>query len=167
MRLYIDPGTGSMLFTIMIGIIGAGIYSVRMLLIKLRFKLSGGKIETNIRKIPFVIFSDDKRYWTVFEPICREMDRRGRDVVYMTASEDDPALNNPYKHIHAEFIGKDNSGHVFVLPQVASHCDNGTFDSQHRFSRYVWAEHGEHCKFCWRSYRPDFKSGRQQSHIYS
>lgn len=108
MRLYIDPGTGSMLFTILVGIIGAGIYSLRMLLIKLRFKLSGGKIEVNKQKIPFVIFSDDKRYWTIFEPICREMDRRGKHVVYMTASEDDPALRNPYPHIKAEFIGKDN-----------------------------------------------------------
>lgn len=108
MKLYIDPGTGSMLFTILIGIIGASIYSIRMLLIKLRFKISGGKIEVNDKKVPFVIFSDDKRYWTIFEPICREMDRRGKDVVYMTASEDDPALNNPYEHIKAEFIGKDN-----------------------------------------------------------
>ena len=108
MRLYIDPGTGSMLFTILIGIIGASIYSIKMLLIKLRFKISGGKIETSSRKISFVIFSDDKRYWTVFEPICREMDKRGKDVVYMTASEDDPALNNPYEHIKAEFIGNDN-----------------------------------------------------------
>ena len=108
MRLYIDPGTGSMLFTILLGIVGASIYSVRMLLIKLRFKLSGGKVETNIKKIPFVIFSDDKRYWPVFEPICREMDRRGKNVVYMTSSEDDPALNNPFEHIKAEFIGKDN-----------------------------------------------------------
>ena len=30
------------------------------------------------------------------------------DVVYMTASGDDPALNNPYSHIHAEFIGAGN-----------------------------------------------------------
>lgn len=108
MALYIDPGTGSMLFTILIGIIGASIYSLRMLLIKLRFKLSGGKTTANTKKIPFVIFSDDKRYWNVFEPICRELDRRGKDVVYMTASEDDLALSNPYPHIHAEFIGKDN-----------------------------------------------------------
>ena len=40
MKLYIDPGTGSMLFTILIGVIGASIYSIRMLIIKLRFKLS-------------------------------------------------------------------------------------------------------------------------------
>lgn len=108
MSLYIDPGTGSMLFTILIGIIGAAFYSLRMLWIKLRFKISGGKVKENSEKIPYVIFSDDKRYWNVFEPICREMDRRGRNVVYMTASPDDPALKNTYSHIKAEFIGKGN-----------------------------------------------------------
>ncbi len=108
MLLYIDPGTGSMLFTILFGIIGTCIYSLRMLSIKISFKVSGGKIKGNKHKIPFVIFSDDKRYWTVFEPICREMDKLGWDVVYMTASKDDPALNNPYSHIRAEFIGKGN-----------------------------------------------------------
>lgn len=108
MTFYIDPGTGSMLFTVLIGIIGTAIYSLRLLIMKLRFKLSGGKVEINQKKIPFVIFSDDKRYWTIFEPLCRELDRLGKDVVYMTASEDDPALENPYPHIRAEFIGKDN-----------------------------------------------------------
>lgn len=108
MRLYIDPGTGSMLFTILIGIIGAGIYSLRMLWIRLRFRLSGGKAEVGTQKLPFVIFSDDKRYWTVFEPICREMDRRGKDVVYLTASEDDPALKAAYSHVKAEFLGSGN-----------------------------------------------------------
>ena len=106
--LYIDPGTGSMLFAILIGIAGAVFYSLKMLWIKLRFKISGGKIEVAGEKIPFVIFSDDKRYWTIFEPICREMDRRGRDIIYMTASKDDPALQNTYNHVKAEFIGKGN-----------------------------------------------------------
>ena len=108
MNLYIDPGTGSMLFTILIGVIGAAVYSARMLLIKFRFRLSSGKAESAVERIPFVIFSDDKRYWNVFEPICREMDRRGRDIVYMTASEDDPALKNPYPHVKAQFIGEGN-----------------------------------------------------------
>ena len=108
MTLYIDPGTGSMLFTILVGIIGAGFYSLRMFWIKLRFRVSGGKAQESVEKTPFVFFSDDKRYWTVFEPICREMDGRGRDVVYMTASEDDPALKSAYPHIKAEFIGSGN-----------------------------------------------------------
>lgn len=108
MTFYIDPGTGSMLFTILLGVLGATFYSLRMLFIKLRFRMNGGKGKENDKKLPIVIFSDDKRYWTVFEPICRELDRRGADVVYMTASEDDPALKNTYPHIKAEFIGKDN-----------------------------------------------------------
>ncbi len=108
MRLYIDPGTGSMLFTILIGVIGACVYSLRMLLIKLRFRLSGGKADAGTKKIPIAIFSDDKRYWNIFEPICRELSKRGREVTYLTASEDDPALACTYPHFHAEFIGKDN-----------------------------------------------------------
>lgn len=108
MRLYIDPGTGSMLFTILIGLIGAAVYSLRMIVIKLRFRITGGKTKENADKIPFVIFSDNKRYWVNFEPICRELDKRGQDVVYMTASADDPVLQNPYPHIHGEFIGDGN-----------------------------------------------------------
>ena len=110
MILYIDPGTGSMLFTVLIGVIGAGIYSFRTLIMKIKFAISGGKVEKNKDKISFVIFSDDKRYWTTFEPVCREFNDRGVDVVYMTSSLDDPALNNPYKHIKAEFIGEGNKG---------------------------------------------------------
>ena len=96
MRLYIDPGTGSMLFAILIGIIGALNYLLKSWIVKLRFILSGGKkVEGDTEKLPFIIFSDDKRYWNVFEPVCRELNRRGMDVVYMTASADDPAIHNP------------------------------------------------------------------------
>lgn len=107
--LYIDPGTGSMLFAILIGIIGTLRYLLRNWIVQLRFLINGGKrIETNTDKIPFVIFSDDKRYWNIFEPVCTEFDKRGVDIVYMTASPDDPALDNPYEHVKAEFIGKNN-----------------------------------------------------------
>ena len=44
---------------------------------KLMCKLTGGKVSSSSHKIPFVIFSDDKRYWSIFEPICKEMDKRG------------------------------------------------------------------------------------------
>ena len=108
MILYIDPGTGSMLFTILIGLIGTAFYAFRMMLIKIKFKMSGGKAEYSDEKIPFAIFSDDKRYWNIFEPICREFEKRGKDIVYMTASEDDPALNCEFKHVKAQFIGDGN-----------------------------------------------------------
>ena len=108
MLLYIDPGTGSMLFTVLIGILGAAFYAVRMLFIKLRFKLGGGKADDTLKTEPFVIFSDDKRYWNVFEPICREMDKRGKEVLYITASPDDPALKCEYKGVKVECIENKN-----------------------------------------------------------
>ena len=109
MQFYIDPGTGSMLFTILIGILGAGIYALRNLGMKLRFWFSGGKVkEVQKDSIPFAIFSDSKRYWNVFGPICREFDKRGQEAVYMTASPDDPALTENFEHVKCEFIGEGN-----------------------------------------------------------
>ena len=108
MRLYIDPGTGSMLFTILIGVLGAAFYSLRMLFIKMRYRLGGGKVEELDKKIPLVIFSDGKQYWKVFAPICKELSARGQEVVYYTMSEDDPALTASLPGMTAEFIGEDN-----------------------------------------------------------
>lgn len=106
--LYIDPGTGSMLFTVLIGILGAFVYTLRMLWIRLRFRLSGGRSKDTREKHPFVIFSDDKRYWNIFAPICRELGSRGIDTVYFTQSPDDPALTQKDPHVKAVCIGKDN-----------------------------------------------------------
>ena len=109
MLMYIDPGTGSMLFAILIGIIGAVSYLLKMWIVKLKFLLSGGKAEEASKDvIPIAFFSDDKRYWSVFEPVCKELDKRNVEVVYLTSSEDDPALNNPYENIKAEYIGSGN-----------------------------------------------------------
>lgn len=115
MFLYIDPGTGSMLFTILIGALSAAVYLFRGIFLKLRFFMHGGKAETHSNdRIPFAIFTDDKRYWNVFKPICDEMERRGESLTYLTASPDDPALKETYKHINAEFIGSGNKAFAFM-----------------------------------------------------
>ena len=108
MFAYIDPGTGSMLFTILIGVIGAAVYSLRMLFIKLKFRISGGKSEVNQNKIPLVIFSDNKRYWSIFEPICRKLSEKGMTVHYITPSPDDPALSCGYEGFTAECVEKES-----------------------------------------------------------
>ncbi len=109
-RLYIDPGTGSMLFAILIGLLGVARFAFKGLWVKIRFLFSGGKSKDNSDEaIPLAVFSDDKRYWSVFEPILKEMDKRGFDCVYMTASEDDPGLKQTdMPHVKAECIGPGN-----------------------------------------------------------
>lgn len=108
--LYIDPGTGSMLFSLFIGISMALTFGVKYFISKFKFILTRGKISDNLdcSSIPYVIFSDHKRYWNIFKPICDEFEKREIDIVYFTASEDDPALNCSYKHVKTEFLGTGN-----------------------------------------------------------
>lgn len=108
--LYIDPGTGSMLFSLFIGIATAGVFGLRALFLKLKFILSGGKLskEESANTIPFVIFSDHKRYWNIFKPICDEFEKRNIPLTYYSASQDDPAFSENYKTVKTEFIGEGN-----------------------------------------------------------
>ena len=108
--MYIDPGTGSMLFSIIIGVFGVVVFLARTLMIKLKFLASGGKSSAldDGKTLPIVIFSDHKRYWNVFKPVCDEMEKRGRTIYYWTASPDDPALTEKYEHVKTEFIGEGN-----------------------------------------------------------
>jgi len=111
--LYIDPGTGSMLFTILIGIITTLLFSLRKLFIRLKFLISGGKADkSRMNRVPYLIFSDSKRYWNVFEPIADEFEKRKVPLVYWTASEDDPALKKKYDFVKCTFIGTLN--HAFA-----------------------------------------------------
>ena len=107
--LYIDPGTGGMLFTILFGLFSVVVFSFRVLLMKMKFRVSGGKGEKiDDSKIPLVIFTDHKRYWNIFEPILEELERRKQPVVYLTCSEDDPVFSRKYEYVTAEFIGEGN-----------------------------------------------------------
>ena len=112
---YIDPGTGSMLFTILIGVVTAGIYGLRSAFIKLRFVFSGGRQEkVDQTDNPYVVFTDDKRYWNVFEPICDAFEGRKLPLRSLTASSDDPALAKEYEFVSCEFIGEGNKAFALL-----------------------------------------------------
>lgn len=107
--LYIDPGTGSMLFSVLLGIFTASVFAGQKLWIKLKYMFIGGKADKTKRNIiPVVIFSDDKRYWSTFRPICEELDRRGIEAEYWTESEDDAALGCSYDNVKCRYIGDIN-----------------------------------------------------------
>ena len=111
MFAYIDPGTGSMLFTILVGLLGAGVYALRGLALKLRFLASaGGQTKTDKHRIPLVIYGESKRYWNLFGPVCRELEKRGQKTVYLTQSPNDPCLSESFEHIDCRFIGEGNKG---------------------------------------------------------
>jgi len=118
---YIDPGTGSMLVTVLIGVLTTGYFFMKRLVIQAKFLLSGGSSkETQSHKHPYVIFSDHKRYWNVFKPICDEFERRHIPMEFWTASPDDPALDEDYEFVHCEFIGEGNK--AFARLNIMSAC---------------------------------------------
>ena len=113
MLLYIDPGTGSMLFSILIGIVGTLVFFGQQVILKIKFIISGGKIQKiNTSKIPCVIFTEDKRYWNIFKPICDEFEKRRTPVVCWTSDPKDPCLSEKYEYLKAEFIGEGNKAYA-------------------------------------------------------
>lgn len=120
---YIDPGSGSMLVTIIIGVVSTLLFAFKKQFIKLKFRLMGGKAEKmSSNKLPYVIFSDSKRYWNVFEPICDEFERRQIECHYWTASPDDPALSKNYEYIKPKFIGEGNKAFAKLNMMNARIC---------------------------------------------
>ncbi len=109
---YIDPGTGSMLFTILIGIVTSLMFVWKKLVLRLKFFLHGGRVEASRERYPYVIFSDSKRYWNVFQPICEQFEKRQIPLEYLTASPDDPALEQKYEYVHCQFIGENNKAYA-------------------------------------------------------
>ena len=109
--LYIDPSTGSMLFAVLIGIVSAVFFGFKSLMMKIKSSFGVNVNELKDKnKLNYVIFSDHKRYWNVFEPICDEFEKRGIEVHFWTMSSDDPALDKSYKYVKTEFIGSGNKG---------------------------------------------------------
>ncbi|MGE4455087.1 MAG: CDP-glycerol glycerophosphotransferase family protein, partial [Sphaerochaeta sp.] len=106
--LYIDPGTGSMLFSIVIGLVTMLYFLGKAAIIKLKFVFSGGKATGSKLRYPLVIYSEGKRYWTVFKPILDALESRGVSTVFYTSSEDDFVFQEGYQHITSEYIGEGN-----------------------------------------------------------
>lgn len=109
--LYIDPGTGSMLFSLFIGLATTAVFGIRALVIKLKTGLNRGKqSEVDKSHLGIVIYSDSKRYGNIFSPIITEFENRKIPLVYFTQSSDDPLLNQKFEFIKTEFIGEGNKG---------------------------------------------------------
>lgn len=108
--LYIDPGTGSMLFSILIGACATLFFLFKALLIKFKMLFTGGKDASKSDKSykDYVIYCEDKRYWYVFKPVLDEFEARKIDVTYYVANDQDPVFNEKYEYVHSEVIGEGN-----------------------------------------------------------
>lgn len=110
--LYIDPGTGSMLFSILIGAAATVFFLFRALLLKIKFILSGkkdGSAQVDSSYKPYVIYNEGNQYWNTFKPVVEEFEARKIPLEYLTSSKTDPVFAQKYNYVKAEFIGEGNS----------------------------------------------------------
>ncbi len=102
-----------MLFSILIGAAATVFFLAKAVLLKLKVFL--GRLKDKNASVvdksymPYVIYSEDKRYWTVFKDVAAEFEKRQTELVYLTGSKDDPVFLQNYKFVKAEFIGEGNS----------------------------------------------------------
>ena len=114
--LYIDPGTGSMLFSILIGAAATLFFLGKAAWIKIKLLFTAKKngvsvsADSNVKK--YVIYNEGLQYWNTFKPVCDEFERRQLELTYYTSAEKDPCFEAGYKFVKPEFIGEGNMAFV-------------------------------------------------------
>ena len=111
--LYIDPGTGSMLFSIVIGAAATLFFLAKAAWLKAKLFFSGrsakdGAVQDASYK-PYAIYSEGKNYWNTFKPVCDEFEARKIPLAFFTSAKDDPCFDQGYQYVKAEFIGEGNA----------------------------------------------------------
>ncbi|MDR1429020.1 MAG: CDP-glycerol glycerophosphotransferase family protein [Spirochaetaceae bacterium] len=112
---YIDPGTGSMLFSFITGIAVTLFFFCKNFIIKIRTGGLFGKAAVKQgSRHSLVIYSEGRQYWNVFSPVMEELSRRRLPCVYYSSDEGDPGLGFDSPHVKAEFIGRGNTAYRFL-----------------------------------------------------
>ena len=119
--LYIDPGTGSMLFSVLISLFALGYFAFRGVVIKLRL-LFAGKKGAKGKRIPYVIYNEGCQYWNTFRPVVEEFEKRQIPLVYYTSAQNDPVFNSKWQFVKSEFIGEGNKAYARLNLMEADVC---------------------------------------------
>jgi hypothetical protein len=111
-----------MLFSILIGAAATLYFLVRALIIKAKVVFSGGRVATKDMVHPYVIYSEGKHYWNVFQPVLDEFEKQGKNILFLTSSEDDPVFKTNYNFVKPEYIGGGNKAFARLNMLQAGFC---------------------------------------------
>lgn len=108
--LYIDPGTGSMLFSVFIGAAATLFFLARALFLKIQILFAGKSAREALKakKQKYVIYNEGKQYWNCFKPVLDAFEKKETQVTYLTSYEQDPVFDSNYQYVKAEYIGDGN-----------------------------------------------------------
>lgn len=111
---YLDPGNGSMLLSVFIGLISSAYFMLRKLPSVARsvfFRLTGKKDDLINNSIVF--YAESAAYWSTFKPILEEFAKQNRPATYLTSDEKDPVFSAGLPDcIRAKYIGKGQTAYT-------------------------------------------------------
>ena len=112
--LYIDPGTGSMLISVIVGAMMTLLFSLRGFFYRSVYLLLGKKYKgVNDFTGQLVFYSEGSNYWNVFKPVLDQFIKAEQKFSYLTSDENDPGLQLDNSICTAHFIGK--MDHAFLV----------------------------------------------------
>ena len=104
--LYIDPGTGSLIGSTLMGLGLVVVFSVKSFFYRAVSFFTGKK---NFKDCNFegklVFFNEGKNYWNCFKPVLDEMIKEKQPFVYLTCDKDDPGLKMNYEGAELIYLG--------------------------------------------------------------
>ncbi len=110
---YLDPGTGSLLFAAISGLVASAYFALKGLMYRLS-SLIGLVNKTSARhrqKYGIVLYSEGGQYSSTFVPLIQALAERNVPCVYLSSDPDDPGLRADYPLLETEFIGRGNAAY--------------------------------------------------------
>ena len=111
---YLDPGTGSMLLSVFIGVVSSAYFVIRKLPSVIRslfFKFTGKK--DDLKNNSIVFYAESAAYWSTFRPVLEALAQKEVRCTYLTSDPKDPVFSSGLeKWVHAKYIGKGQTAYT-------------------------------------------------------
>ncbi|MGH7146332.1 MAG: CDP-glycerol glycerophosphotransferase family protein [Nitrospiraceae bacterium] len=122
---YLDPGTGSMLTSALLGLLATLLFVLKGLYYKgLRWVLGyfGSKGNDATLRHELVFYSEGRQYWSTFKPVIDELVSRRVKCRYLTSDDKDPGLVYPSELAESKYIGTGNKAYTYLRFLEADVC---------------------------------------------
>lgn len=120
---YLDPGTGSVLLSVVFALVSSAYFALRKFPDWLRSVLFKARGKTAKISQHIVFYSESPAYWNTFFPLLEELGRRKVSALYLTSSQEDPVFfANLPSCIEARYIGQGNEAYMTLNFLKADIC---------------------------------------------
>ena len=116
--LYLDPGTGSLLISTLMGLSLTLLYFLKGVFYKFSYFFFGVKRKSlNDFSGEIVFFSEGKSYWRVYKPIINALIKNKQKVIYLSAEQGDEGLTTSSEYVKSYYLGNIKQA-IFTLNRL-------------------------------------------------